>query len=90
MSTDLERRGGAGELAHRALDSLLDNLERPEFRAGLAVSAVTAAVLARTGLRATPTLALALAAGASAEHCYGMLIDIHATFTAAPDDAAVS
>jgi len=79
--TEVEAAIHPGELAHAALDGLMDAMARPEWRAGLAVSVLTAAMLARSGVRFPPTLALALLAGGAAEHAYGMLMDIHAAAT---------
>lgn len=91
MSADIEPRGGQlARIAHGAVDRLAEDAGRPEWRAGLTVSMLTVAMLARTGLRAGPAIMIALTAGACAEHAYKMLIDVHKAAVASmesPDGA---
>jgi hypothetical protein len=65
-------RPAAADLAHAVVDSFVDELGRPSFRAGLAVSMASAAVLARLGAGTIVTVVIAVSLGAAAEGLYGM------------------
>jgi hypothetical protein len=68
----------AGDLAHGVLDQVVANLRRPDYRAGLAVTALTMAVLARLGARPGPALVISLLAGNATERLYGTITEINA------------
>jgi hypothetical protein len=70
----LDTRGGsaAGDVARAVADSFIDQMGRPAFRAGLAVSMASAAVLARLGAGPVLTIVISASLGAAAEGLYGM------------------
>lgn len=61
------------DLAHDILDTAIEDWKRPSFRAGLAVSVLSAAMLANTRAKLGVTLFISLLAGGAAEHLYGMV-----------------
>lgn len=63
---------GGRDFAHGVLDMLVDDINRPAFRAGFAASVFTAAVLARLGARALPAVVISAMTGAAVEHLYGL------------------
>lgn len=72
---------GVRDLAHDVLDELAEDFSRPSFRAGLATSMLSAAVLARLGARPFFSIVMALMMGAAVERLYGMAEDIHGKLT---------
>lgn len=72
MSTVPARYDGARDLARDVADSFIDNLGRPSFRAGLAVTMASAAALARLGAGRGLTVIVAVMLGAAAENLYSM------------------
>jgi hypothetical protein len=81
VSGDLMPMESAGRALRGMAAELAEDLKQPAARAGFTVSMVSAALLARR-LGFLPTLAVALLAGVSVEHLYGMVEDIHEKLTA--------
>lgn len=81
MDLLLMKRGDLRDVAHGALDDLAESFSRPSFRAGLAVSMLSTAMLARAGARASVAIPVSLMIGWSVERLYEMLEDIHGKLT---------
>lgn len=63
----------ASEWFDEATEILIDDLKRPEFRVGLAVSAAAGAFCARARFPFIPSLLVSLAAALAAERVYVVL-----------------
>lgn len=72
MSSMTPGTGDSRDFVHGVLDVLIDDLNRPAFRAGLTAAMLTAAVLARLGARALPAVVVSAMTGAAVEHLYGL------------------
>jgi len=68
----------AAEIAHGVVDTFLDSMNRPAFRAGLGVTMASTIVLAKLGTRPWVTIIAATMLGVTAERLYGMAEDITA------------
>lgn len=75
-------RPAVADIAHDALDQVLTDFRRPEFRAGLGATVLMTALLVRTRLPGIVVIPLSVMVGASVEHLYGMTVDIHQKLTA--------
>jgi hypothetical protein len=60
------------DFAHGVLDMLIDDMNRPAFRAGFTAAVLTAGVMARLGARALPSVVISAMMGAAVEHLYGL------------------
>lgn len=70
-----------GELGREIGGQVLDDLGRPEFRAGLGASMLTAALLARARLPAVAVVVTSVLVGAAVEQAFGMMADVHESLT---------
>lgn len=64
---------------------LVEDMSQPAARAGFCTSLLTSALLARR-LGMLPTIVIAVMAGVSVEHLYGMAEDIHGKLTDATSE----
>jgi len=71
----------AAEIAHGVVDTFMDSMNRPAFRAGLGVTMASTIVLAKLGARPWVTIIAATMLGAAAENLYGMAEDIYEKLT---------
>ena len=76
MTGDLMPMESAGRALRGLAAELLEDMSQPAARAGFCTSLLTSALLARR-LGFLPTIAIAVLAGVSVEHLYGMAEDIH-------------
>jgi hypothetical protein len=76
--------GGIVDIAHGALDQLLDDFSRPSYRAGFGVSVLSAAVLSKLGARMSVAVIVSVMIGLSVERLYEMAEDVHGKLTAEP------
>lgn len=72
-------------VVHGMVDSFLDDLTRPEFRAGFAASVAAALVTSKMRLGFIPSLVLSLAVGAATEKLTKVTIDVHEAAVAQRD-----
>lgn len=72
-------------VVHGMVDSFLEDLTRPEFRAGFAASVVAALVASKTRMGFIPSLVFSLAVGAATEKLTKVTIDVHEAAVAQRD-----
>lgn len=81
LGGDLMPMESAGRVLAGLGRDFLEDMSRPAARAGFCTSLLTSALLAKR-LGMLPTIVIAVMAGVSVEHLYGMAEDIHEKVTA--------